>query len=179
MRSNRILFLLSALLIAFTTPCFGQNERKMSKNLRVMTSPKFSRDASFTFRPLPNDPGVVIDALKNAFVFVGFKVVSETSINNKKEKEITTTSEGDTIKTKFIGERTNYVKSRYLVTVNYFWIISEPQGIVPGGIQCKDIRGQIVDLDNDSEIVATFSYDGNFDVNPVADAIASKIRSGK
>ncbi len=29
-----------------------------------------------------------------------------------------------------------------------------------------------VDLNNDSEIVATFSYNGKFDVNPVAEAVA-------
>ena len=48
-----------------------------------------------------------------------------------------------------------------------------------GTIQCKNFTGQIVDLNNDSEIIATFSYSGNFDMNAIADAVADKLNAAK
>ncbi len=48
-----------------------------------------------------------------------------------------------------------------------------------GTVQCKNFTGQIVDLNNDSEVVATFSYSGNFDMDAVAQAVAEKLNEAK
>ena len=168
-------------LLLISCQLFAQNEKKMSKNLKVFVSEKFNRKASITIQATGNDNGGSLGAFTNALASMGFKTISATSISNKTEIDESKVKTEDTSNKKTTISNTNYVKSKYLFTIQYGWANRTMSGtaIPTGEIQCKNFTGQIVDLNNDSEIIATFSYSGNFDMDAVAEAIAEKLNDAK
>ena len=162
----RHLFILVLSLFSLTVS--AQNAKKMAKYLKVVKTDDYDPTISFTFKPIDSDRAGIIEALKNAFVSQGLTVLSETSISEKylKKKTESHPDNGTKITTES-NESNNYVKSQYLVTVSYFWEYTNY-----AGIQCRNIRGQIVDLANNSKIVATFNYGGYFNIEPTTNAIA-------
>jgi lipocalin len=168
------------LLLSFASfNILAQKPDKMKKNLKVFVNENFDRKSLFVFERTIDD-GSVIGAFKNAFTVNGFKVISETSTSRTAEIEESKNKRGDTTERKLSLSTTNYVKANYIVTISYDLEVTNDRGFIQGGVQCKNIRGQIVDLDNESQIIATFSYIGNFDADPVANAVATELsRSSK
>lgn len=140
------LFLTLFIFATFST--FGQSLSK----LKVFCTDSFNRRASITVMPLDNDNIGMKDFIKNYLVMNGFKVKSETAakqrveLSNSKE-EIDTTLKQDVS----IGQ-TTYVKTDYILTFSYD---SLSNGF---GTYILGLNGQIVDMANDGEIVATFTY---------------------
>ena len=98
-----------------------------------------------------------------------FYVKTLKRIEKTKNKEVNNSKKKTTISNK------NYVSAHYLITFNYKTETTDSRGFIQGGTQCSSLRLQIVDLNNKSEIVATFNYIGNFDIDPLADAISKKL----
>ena len=44
-------------------------------------------------------------------------------------------------------------------------------------MQYDNLRGQIIDINNNSEVIGTFIYDGRFETDDISSAIASAIKS--
>ncbi|MES2592334.1 MAG: SHOCT domain-containing protein [Bacteroidota bacterium] len=179
MKTRQILF--SALII-ITSTSFAQDEKKMSKNLRVFISENFNRKTSITIQSLPYDIGGSVGSFTNALASKGLKTISSTSISNKTEIEESKIKTENSTDKKTSISNTNYVKSKYLFTIQYSYVSSMDhavQGMRRGTVQCKNFTGQIVDLNNDSEVIATFSYSGNFDMDAVAQAVAEKLNAAK
>jgi hypothetical protein len=164
--------LLTLIFLSIAISSVAQNEKKMKAHLKIFKSESFSNKATFTFNILPHDPVNLVQSFENAFAFIGLDILSQTAIINKIEmdEDQVKTDNSKTRKTSLTN--TNYIKSQYLVTLNYF------SGYNPAfyKIQCKDLKGQIVDLTQDSKIVATFSYHGNFDPEPISEAVAKLIK---
>lgn len=144
----RILILI--LTTIFCTSLYGQNLKK----LKVFCTDNFDPRASITVEAVRYDPCLATDALKNNLVMSGFKVISERVAKEKVE----ITNKGTTTDTSFnqevTGGKTTYLKSVYVVTLNYNYRADTGCG----GTVISDLSGQIVDLANDGEIVATFSF---------------------
>jgi hypothetical protein len=142
--------LLSIVLLLFCTTSFGQSLKK----LKVFCTDNFEPRASITVEALRYDPVLAADALKNNLVMNGFKVISERVA--KEEVEIS--NKGTTSDTTFYQDisagKTIYLKSVYVITLNYnFRADTGCDRTV-----MSDMSGQIVDLANYGEIVATFSF---------------------
>jgi hypothetical protein len=170
------------ILLAISTSIFAQDAKKMSKNLKVFVSENFNRKSSITIQSTPNDIGGALGAFTNALASKGFKTISATSISSKIEIDESKIETENTTDKKTAVSNTNYVKSKYLFTIQYSFVSSMDhavQGMRRGTVQCKNFTGQIVDLNNDSEIIATFSYSGNFDMDAVAQAVAEKLNETK
>lgn len=175
----RIAFIFSLII---STSAFAQDAKKMNKNLKVFVNEKFNRKTSITIQSAQNDIGGSVGLFANALASKGFKTISSTSISNKTEIDESKTKTDSSSKKKTTISNTNYVKSKYLFTIQYSYVSSMDhavQGMRRGTVQCKNFTGQIVDLNNDSEIIATFSYSGNFDMDAVAQAIAEKLNEAK
>ncbi len=172
-----IIFIIAFFIIGPSV--FAQNAKKMNKNLKVFVNENFDAKATITVAFNSNDRGNVLDAFKNALVSNGFKVISETSISRQTEVDENKVTQEDSTRKKTFISNANYVNAQYLITLTYNVEVTSDRGFIQGGVQCKDIRGQIVDLNNESQIVATFSYSGNFDADPVAEAVASKLKVGQ
>lgn len=151
MTTEKKLFVITTLfVVGLTITSFGQNAEKMAKHLTVKIMPEFSPNGSFEFNRGTNDKGEMANALANSFSFAGLKV-----------------------------SKTN---PKYLVTISYSWAYSNPRmswGGQSSRLQCRDMRGQIVDLYNNNAVVVTFKYDGKFDQIPVADAVAANLSQTK
>lgn len=147
--------------------------------LNVFVTDFFDSRASITVEALNYDPVLATDALKNALVMNGFKVISERvakekiELNNK--GQVTDTSFNQDIS---IG-KTTYLKSVYVVTLNYQY--REDMGC--GGSVMSNLSGQIVDLANDGQIVATFSFkQGAFEgkcTSDIMNALSKKLKVTK
>lgn len=158
--------------ILFSVPGLTQNEKKMAKNLKVFVSDNFDKKASLTVQA-GNDKGDLKGAFKNALSMSGFKVLSETSNKTQVELDQNKNQTIDSTEKKTTLEKTTYVKSNYIITLTYSGKMDPGQ---KQHFQCANLRGQIVDMNNDQTIVATFSYTGNFDPDPVAEAIANQLK---
>lgn len=167
--------ILSILLILICTISNGQNLRK----LKVFCTDNFDPRASITVESAPYDPLRATDVLKNNLVMNGFKVISEKVAKEKfviKNKVIT----NDTSFNQDISAgRTTYIKSVYVITFTYNYRLD----MGCGGQVISDLNGQIVDLANDGEIVATFSFSQNsFEgkcTSTIMDAIAKTLKEKK
>ncbi len=143
----RIILVCTALLFYFTA--FTQAEKKMKKNLTVFISVKLDSDAPIRFESLyPNKHGW--DKVVQNFISIFLASgfnVGDTQISGK--------------------------NPRYSLIMDYGYGYVNPQY----RIQYKNLKGQIVDLSNNSEVVGTFSYNGNFELDDVVNAIAAKIKT--
>lgn len=61
-------------------------------------------------------------------------------------------------------------KYAFVMDYGYKYVISQYR------MQYRDLKGQIVDLSNNKEVVGTFNYNGRFETNLVPDAIAKKLK---
>ena len=163
--------ILTSFIITFTTQ--GQDYKK----LNVFATDFFDARASITVEVLKNDPLIATGTLINALVTNGFKVISERVARDKVELsnkgQVTdTTFNQDISVTKY-----KYLKSIYVVTLGYQY--REDTGC--GGSVMSSLSGQIVDLANDGQIVATFSFkQGNLGgkcTSDVMNALAKKLKS--
>lgn len=146
------------------------------KKLKVFTTDSFNAKASITVMALENDNLIAVGLLKNALVTYGFKVISEKvaqdkiEINKKKQQTDTTSIEEATL------SRTTYINSIYAITINY----QARTDTGCGGYVMSNMTGQIVDLANEGEIVATFSFEqGNLEgkcTSDVMNALALKLK---
>lgn len=146
------------------------------KNLNVFVTDFFDVRSSITGESLNNDPLLVADALKNALVINSFRVISErvarekTELNNRGQVTDTTYNQDISIGT------TTYINSVYVVTLKYQY--RSDTGC--GGSVMSNLSGQVIDLANDGQIVATFSFkQGSFGgkcTEDVMNALASTLK---
>lgn len=146
------------------------------KKLNVFVTDLFDSRASITVEALNYDPVLATDALKNSLVMNGFKVISERvakekiELNNK--GQVTDSSFNQDIS---LG-KTTYLKSVYVVTLNY----QRRADTGCGGSVMSNLSGQIVDLANDGQIVATFTFkQSSFEgkcTSDVMNALAKKLK---
>lgn len=142
-------FLLFITLLSFTNS-YGQS----LKNLKVFCTENFDPRASITVEGLQNDPVLAADALKNSLVMNGFKVISERVAKEKLEINNKGTTTESNFNQDISASQTTYMKSVYVVTLNYNY--RDDTGC--GGRVMSNLSGQIIDLANDGQIVATFSF---------------------
>lgn len=140
------------LILLFTELSFAQ---KKIKNLEIFANEAFNAKASITVGSLDNDRALTVFSLKNALVMNGFKVISEATaqqsvnINNNINKNSSSSSQNISITAQ------NQVNSIYYVTMSYKSTAEEPPLIY-------ELSGQIVDLANNGEIVATFQFSQSY-----------------
>ena len=70
---------------------------------------------------------------------------------------------------KVINQGNSYFRHSFKINIDY------SRGFFAGSMQYENLRGQI--LDNNSEVVGTFMYDGRFDTDDISNAIASALKS--
>ena len=119
------------------------------KRVKVFCTDSFNIKVPITVTKLNNDPLLVVDALKNNLVEVGFKVLSERVAKDRVELINKGEFTDSTFKQDISLGRTTYIKSVYAATLTY--TTNDYNALT-------DLQGQIVDLANDGEIVATFSF---------------------
>lgn len=164
------LVIMSMFMVIFSAQ--GQNYKK----LNVFVTDFFDARASITVEDLNNDPLIATDALKNALVMNGFKVISERVARDKTELS----NKGQVTDTTFNQDisvgRTTYLNSVYVVTLNYQYRADTGCG----GSVMSNLSGQVVDLANDGQIVATFTFKQNgFEgkcTSDVMNALAKKLK---
>ncbi|MBA7548872.1 hypothetical protein ES705_41340 [subsurface metagenome] len=149
------------------------------KKLNVFVTDFFNPNASITVESLNHDPVLATDALKNALVMNGFKVISErvakekVELNNKGQVTDSTFNQDVSL------GKTTYINSVYVVTLNYKYRADTSCG----GSVMSNLSGQIVDLVNDGQIVSTFTFrQGAFDGKCKSDimmALAKKLKQKK
>lgn len=59
---------------------------------------------------------------------------------------------------------------------SYMIIIDYGRGFFASKMQYFDLRGQIIDENNNSEVLGTFAYDGRFEPDNIGEAIASRLK---
>ena len=69
-----------------------------------------------------------------------------------------------------INKETMNTKHSFKIIIDY------GRGFFASKMQYFDLRGQIVDINQNSEVLGTFSYDGRFDPDNIAVAIASTLK---
>ena len=145
---------MKAILLILTLFIYSTTQGQSLKKLNVFCTEKFDPKSSITVEGLDDDPCLATDALKNSLIINGFKVISERVAKEK----IELINKGQTSDTTFNQEissgKTTYLKSVYVITLNYNFRRSSGCG----GIVISTLAGQVVDLANDGEIVATFSF---------------------
>jgi hypothetical protein len=146
------------------------------KKLNVFVTDFFDARASITVEALNYDHLIATDALKNALVMNGFKVISERVAKEKIELSNKGQITDSTFNQDVSVGKTTYLKSIYVVTLNY----QRRTDTGCGGSVMSNLSGQIVDLTNDGQIVATFSFkQGNFEgkcTSDVMNALAKKLK---
>jgi hypothetical protein len=136
------------ILISFAVPSFGQS----LKNLKVFCTDNFNPKTSITVQRPTGDYIGIADMLKNNLVMNNFKVISEAvakeriELSNKKQFTDSTFNQDASL------GKTTYVNSVYVITFTYDNFQNA------SGTYLTALNGQVVDLANDGEIVATFSY---------------------
>ncbi len=146
------------------------------KKLKVFVTDLFDARASITVIALKEDPLIATDALKNALVMNGFKVISERVAKEKIELTNKRQATDSTFYQDVSVSKTTYINSVYAVTLNY----QSRADTGCGGSVMSNLSGQIIDLANDGLIVATFSFEqGNFEGKctiDVMNALAKKLK---
>ena len=146
------------------------------KKLNVFVTNFFDPRASITVEALNYDPVIAIGSLKNALVMNNFKVISERVAKEKLELNNNVQVTDSSLVQDLSINKTTYLKSIYVVTLNYQYRADTGCG----GIVMSNMSGQIVDLANDGQIVATFSFkQGAFEgkcTSDVMNALAKKLK---
>ncbi len=159
-------------LFMITLSVHGQEYKK----LNVFVTDFFDTRASVTVEALDYDPIMATDALKNALVMNGFKVISERVAKEKIELNNSGRVTESTFNQDISLGKTTYLKSVYVITLNY----QRRPDTGCGGFVMSNLSGQIVDLSNDGQIVATFNFkQGNFEgkcTSDVMNALAKKLK---
>lgn len=155
------------------SPIFAQSFR----NLKVFKSSDFNPKASITVESKGYDPLIAEDALRNALVVNGFKVISERVAREIVELNNTVNHSDNSINQSITIGKTKTVNSIYFVTISY-----QSRANVGACDQVmSQMTGQIIDLTKDGQIVATFSFSqGGFEGKctlGVMGALASKLKS--
>ncbi len=119
------------------------------KRVKVFCTDSFNIKAPITVTGLTNDPLLVVDALKNNLVEVGFKVLSERVTKERIELSNKGKFTDSTFNQDISLGKTTYIKSVYAITISYN--VNDYNALI-------DLQGQIIDLASDGEIVATFSF---------------------
>ena len=127
----------------------SMSQAQSLKRVKVFCTENFNSKASITVTRISNDPLLVVDALKNNLVEMGFKVISEKVAKERIELINKGEFTDSTYKQDISLGNATYVKSVYVVTLTYNWNAYDA---------LIDLQGQIVDLASDGEIVATFSF---------------------
>lgn len=129
--------------------------QKKVRNLKVFVSPDFNPKASITVEGSSNDAEGVGNALRSALLMEGFKVISERVAKEKLELKNKGQVDSNQFKQDISVEKTTYINSVYVVTMQYSTVAVLGCG---NGIGIANISGQIIDLLNEGNIVATFTY---------------------
>ena len=124
------------------------------KKLKIYCTDDFDPQISITVESLKFDPCIATDALKNNLVMNGFKVISERVAKEKLEINNKINNSDSSYNQNITSGVTKYVKSVYVITLNYDYRADTGCG----GRVISDLSGQVVDLANDGQIVATFSF---------------------
>ncbi len=165
-----ILTIISMFIVVFLAQ--GQDYKK----LNVFVTDFFDARASITVEPLDYDPLIATDALKNALVVNGFKVISERVAKEKIELSNNGQVTDSTFNQGVSVGKTTYLKSVYVVTLNYQYRADTGCG----GAVMSNLSGQIVDLANDGQIVVTFSFkQGNLEgkcTSDIMNAFAKRLK---
>jgi hypothetical protein len=119
------------------------------KKLNVFVTDAFDPKASITV-PDFNDPLLASTDLSSALVMNGFKVISDRVVADRLEIRKTSSGSDEDLTV----ERKLDIKSVYAVKLTY----QSRADTGCGGRVISRLSGQIVNLDNDGEIVATFSF---------------------
>jgi hypothetical protein len=171
--------LISALFLCLlNTNClFAQ---KKVKNLKVFVSPDFNSKASITVEGLSNDAEGVSNSLRSALLMGGFKVISERvakeklELNNKGQLTDTTFNQDISV------GKTTYVKSVYVISMQYSTVAVLGCGNAVG---IANLSGQVIDLFDDGNIVATFTYKMSMlnsqCADTIMDALVDILKKGK
>ncbi len=148
--TTTLIFLLAA------TGLYSQDLRKLS----VFKTPEFDSRASITVEGMSYDPIMAGNSLRSALLMQGFKVISERVAQEKIELANKVTYTDTSITQNASVGNTTYMKSVYVVTLNYQYRADTGCG----GQVMSNMSGQIIDLANDGQIVATFSFkQGSFE----------------
>lgn len=165
-----------ALIIANFAIFSLANAQRDLKKLEVFVTDAFDPKASITV-PNFNDPLLAANSLTNALVMNGFKVISDQVVSDRlelqKDTDLTETGSAQTVSV----ERKLDIKSTYAVKLEY----QTRADTGCGGWVVSRMSGHIVNLDNDGEIVATFSFKQNGlegkCASDIMNALAKKLKS--
>lgn len=77
----------------------------------------------------------------------------------------------------FIAKGFRIINKETMNSIHSFSIVIDyGRGFFASKMQYFDLRGQIVDINKNSEVLGTFSYDGRFDPDDISIAIASALK---
>lgn len=142
----RKIFFTALFLISISS--FGQS----LKHLKVYCTDNFNPNTSITVTPPNSDVIGMTDMIKNNLVMNGFKVISEAVAKQRVELSNKKQTSDTTLDQKISVGKTTYINSLYVITFTYDPFINF------SGNYILALNGQVVDLANEGEIVATFSY---------------------
>jgi hypothetical protein len=154
----------------------ASNGQRYFKKLEVFATNSFDPKASI---PVPdfNDPLLATSLLTNALAMSGFKVISHRVVADRLEVHKDTDHTDTGSKQDISVERKIDVKSAYAGKLTY----QTRPDTGCGGWVISSLSGHIVNIDNDGEIVATFTFkQGGFGRKCTSDimiALAQKLRS--
>jgi hypothetical protein len=131
----------------------GANGQSLRK-LKVFKSSEFSKEASLTVSDLKYDPLGISFVLSNALMQNGFKVISSKSAQERVTLSNSGSNAGGEFNQNMELSKSQTFKSVYVINYSYDW----RSDIFCGGSVITRINGQIVDLINDDQVVATFSF---------------------
>jgi len=150
---KRLLHFLILACVSFTSCVSVSNNNKQIKNLRVYCKESFDPRATITVEGIYDDPCFAVEALNDGLVINGFNVMSERVAKERNEIDNDVRYSGSRSSERISQGRSTYMNSTYLITFRYRYV--EPDH---GGVLMTYMNGQIIDLSNQGEIVATFSY---------------------
>lgn len=166
---NFLFILLLPLFILYSNDLIGQ---KKIKNLKVYIAPDFNSKSSITVEGLTNDDEGVGNTLRTALLMGGFKVISERVAKEKLELKNNGKVDSSEFKQEVSVERTTYINSVYVISMQYSTIAVLGCG---NGVGLANISGQIIDLLNGGNIVATFTYKMSMLNSQCADSVMESL----
>ena len=140
------ILLTTLLLVSISS--FGQTINGM----KVYFTDSFNPKASITVHRADGDNYGVTDAIQNSLLMNGYKVISEAVAKKRAELSNKVQISDSTLNQDISIGNTTYVKSIYLVTFSFETYENF------SGTYLLALNGQVVDLANDGELVATFTY---------------------
>ena len=173
------IYLIITLII---TVCITSNTngQKKIRNLKIYLTPEFNPNSSITVEGLTNDNAGVANYLRSALLIEGFKVISDRTAKERLEMK----NKGQIDSSNFYQEisigKTKYINSVYLITMQYSTV---PVLGCGNGVGIDNISGQIIDLLNEGNIVATFTYKMSM-INSqcpetIMESLANSLKNGK